>query len=238
MRGPIDVANYGAAYNLVIALLFIPSIYATAIYPVMSMYFKSDNKKLRFIYKKSFKYLYILGLPISFGIFLLAEKILDFLYGSKYQASALALKIVAWFVFLKFINFLLGTVLSSIDKQKQRMYSQGSTAAFNVLLNLVLIPFMGFVGAAISTLITEIFLFFIYYFYTSKYLVYYNFLPEIFKPLTAALVMATFIIFVELHVAAAVLFSALIYFAVILILRTFDRSDIKLVQKILKNEKI
>jgi len=238
MRNDIEVASYGAAYNLVLALLFIPSIYTTAIYPVMSRYFGKEREKLQFIYKKSWKYLYIIGLPISFGIFLLADKIILTLYGAKYESSILALKIVAWFVFLKFINFLLGTTLYSVDVQKGRMLSQGMTALFNVGLNLVLIPHYGFIGAAVATLFTEIFLFIIYYYYTSKYFYFYNFAPEILKPLIACAVMSIFIIFVRLNLAVMIALSAVIYFAAILLMKTFDRSDIGLLRRIIKNESL
>ena len=59
-------------------------------------------------------------------------------------------------------------MLSSIDEQNKRMVGQGVTALFNVMLNVLLIPTLGFVGAAVSTLITEIFLFVIYYWFVTK----------------------------------------------------------------------
>lgn len=238
MRGPLEVAEYGAAYNLVLALLFIPLIYTTAIYPVMSRYYKKDSKALEFIYRKSWKYLYIIGIPISFGIFLLSDNIISLLYGTKYKSSVLALRILAWFVFLKFINYMLGTTLSSINRQKYRMYAQAGTALFNVALNLVLIPYIGFIGAAISTVLTEIFLFVLYYYYNSKHFFYYNFLPEIAKPLIASLTMAIFIIFVNLNIFVEVILSVMIYVSVVVLLRTFDKEDANLLQKVIKNEAI
>src|SRR3989338_10908944 len=209
MRGNLEVASYGAAYNLVIALLFIPAIYTTAIYPVMSRYFGRDNETLKFIFRKSWKYLYIIGLPASFGIFLLADRIILALYGPDYGSSILALKIVAWFVFLKFINYLLGMTLYSIDVQRGRMRAQGWTAMFNVALNLVLIYYYVFVGAAISTLFTEIFLFIMYYHCISKYFYHYNFLPELIKPLIASIIMSALIFYANLNLVLEVVLSGL-----------------------------
>ncbi|MBI1936237.1 flippase [Candidatus Woesearchaeota archaeon] len=236
IKGNVEVASFGAAYNLVLALLFVPAIYTTAVYPVMSRYFGKDDVSLKFIFIKSWKYLYMIGLPISFGIFLLADSIISILYGTKYASSALALKIVAWFVFIKFVNYLLGITLYSINAQNGRMSAQGVTAVFNVILNFALIPYYGFVGAAIATLATEIFLFVVYYYYTSKYFFRHNFLADIPKPLIASLIMSLIIIYSNLNIFFIVPLSMLVYFTALLLLKAFDKEDIGLLRRVIGNE--
>lgn len=235
MRGDLEVATYSAAYNLALAILFIPTVYMNALYPVMSRYFKISKGMLIFIYKKSFKYLYIIGLPISVGIFLLADKIIVFFYGKQYTGSIIALQIISWFLFIKFLNFLAGFTLSSINQQNKRMISQGSTAVFNIIANLILIPKMGYVGAAIATFITEIFLFILYYWYVSKYLYAYNFLPILIKPLLASVVMAAFIKYTNFELIFLIPSSALVYFGMIILLKTFEKDDYELINKIRRN---
>ena len=235
MKGDIEVAIYSVAYNLVLALLFVPTIYSNAIYPVLSRHFKSSKEKLVFIYKKSFKYMYIIGLPISVGLFMLANRIIVFFYSREYYASIFALKILAWFVFIKFLNFLTGIILSSIDKQKSRMISQGSTALFNIILNLILIPPLGFIGAAIATLITEIFLFIFYYGFVSKYLYVLNFIPVLIKPLIAVIMMGMYVYYVKLDLLFLIPSAAIIYALVLLILKVFDKEDKNLILRIVKN---
>jgi len=236
MKGDIEVGIYSVAYNLVIALLFIPIIYTNAIYPVLSRYYKSSKKKLIFIYKKSFKYMYITGLPISAGLFLLADKIIVFFYTTEYYASIFVLKILAWFVFIKFLNFLTGIILSSIDKQKYRMFIQGSTALFNIILNIILIPPLGFIGAAIATFVTEIFLFIFYYGFVSKYLHIFNFIPVLVKPLIATLMMAVYIYYINLDLLLLIPSAALVYVLGLFILKTFDKEDKNLILKITEND--
>ena len=236
MKNDVEVAIYSVAYNLVIALLIIPTIYTNAIYPVLSRHFKSSKENLIFMYKKSFKYMYIIGLPISVGLFLLADKIILLFYTNEYFAAVFALKILAWFVFIKFLNFLIGIVLYSIDRQKHRMFSQGSTALFNIILNLILIPFLGFIGAAIATLITEIFLFAFYYGFASKYLYVLNFIPLLIKPLIAAVIMGVYVYYVSLDLLFLVPSAAVIYAFLILILKVFDKEDKNLILKIIKND--
>ena len=236
MKGDVEVAIFSAAYNRALALIFIPTVYINAIYPVLSRYYKESKSGLRLLYERSFKYLYIAGVPISLGIFMLSDEIIGFLYGTRYSTSSIALRIISLYLFLKFINFLLGVVLSSIDKQNKRMLGQGITAGISILLNLWLIPLIGFVGAALSTLITEIFLFMIYYLFVSKSWYYYNFLGILPKPIIAAIAMSLFIGFTSLNLIITLVASAAIYLAVLMVLRTLDKKDYEIMGKIFKNE--
>ena len=236
MKGDVEVAIFSAAYNIALALIFIPTVYINAIYPVLSRYYKEGKSGLRLLYERSFKYLYIIGLPISLGIFMLSDEIIGFLYGARYSISSIALRIISLYLFLKFINFLLGIVLSSIDKQNKRMLGQGITAGISILLNLLLIPLIGFVGAAISTLITEIFLFIIYYIFVSKSWYYYNFLGILPKPIIAVIIMSLFIGFTNLNLIITIIASAAIYLSVLMVLRTLDKKDYEIIRKIFKNE--
>lgn len=236
IRGDVEVAIYSAAYNFALAVLFIPTVYTNAIYPVLSRYYKESKSGLRTLYEKSFKYLYIIGLPISVGLYLLAGKIMLFFYGEAYSSSVIALQIISWYLFLKFINFLLGITLSSIDKQNKRMLGQSLAAGFNVLLNLLLIPKIGYIGAAWSTFITEILLFIIYYWSVSKSWYFYNFCGILAKPAIAAAAMFLFIKFSGFGLILTIAASAAVYFGVIFVLKTMDKEDCSIIKKVLKPE--
>lgn len=238
IKGDAEVAVYSAAYNIALAILFIPTVYTNAIYPVLSRYYKESKDKLKLLYEKSFKYLYIIGLPISIGLYLLAGRVIAFLYGEAYSESVIALQIISWYLFIKFINFLLGTVLSSIDRQNERMIGQGVTALFNVLLNLALIPKLGYIGAALSTLATEVLLVAVYYSYVGKSLYFYNFWSITTKPIIASVVMLLAIKFSGFGLVMTILISGAAYFAALFALGTFDRKDYEIIQKAIGNEKL
>lgn len=238
IKGDVEVAVFSAAYNIVLAILFIPTIYTNAIYPVLSRYYKEGRNELKTLYERSFKYLYIAGFPISIGLYLLADRIVYFLYGEAYLASVIALQVISLYIFIKFLNFHLGTVLSSIDRQGKRMFSQGIAALFNVLLNLLLIPELGYVGAAWSTFATEILLFATYYLYVSRSLYFYNFGSLLAKPAIAAAAMALFINVLDFGLLVTILLSAAVYFAALFILNALDKGDYIIIKSIFKNEKV
>lgn len=236
MKGDAAVGAYSAAYNLTMAVLVIPGMYSFAIYPVFSKYFKEHKKKVVFIYERSFKYLYLIGLPISIGAFILARNIILFIYGAEFGASILALKILAWFVFIKFASYLTGILLSSAYKQHLRMYAQVTTAIANIILNFVLIPKYGIVGACIATIVCEALLFIITFFFVSKTVHSLNILSIMHKPLIASILMSSVIIYLNMNLILSILLGFVIYFSALIILKTFDRRDYVLLSKLLKNE--
>jgi len=234
MKGDVPVGIYSASYNIALALLFIPGMYTFAIYPIISSNYEKFKKKVDFIYERSFKYLYILGLPISFGLFIIARNIILFVYGQNYSPSIIALKILAWFILFKFLSYLTGTVLSSINKQKFRMYSQGIAAFLNLGLNLMLIPKYSFVGAGIATLASEIFLFILTFIFVSRHFHAFNVLKILYKPLIAVVIMAAAVVFLKINMFAIIAIGAAVYFAVLFLLKAFDEGDYSLLKKLLK----
>ena len=234
MKGDIPVGIYSASYNITLALLVIPGMYSFAIYPILSNNYEKFKKRAAFMYERSFKYLYILGLPISVGLFLIARNIILFVYGQDYSSSIIALKILAWFMMFKFLSYLTGTVLSSVNKQRFRTYSQGTAAALNLGLNLILIPRYSYVGAGIATLASEIFLFSLTFAFVSRHFHAFNALKTLYKPLIACLAMAAAVVFLKINMFAIIAIGAAVYFAVLFLLKTFDDGDYLLLKKLIK----
>ena len=238
IKGDVEVASFSAAYNIILAILFIPGVYGNAIYPVMSRYFKSSKRDLKVVYARSFKYLMILGFPVSAGVYFLSKDMMGFFYGEKYIGSYIALQIISLYLLIKFLNTLMGFLLSSINRQGYRVFSQGITALIIVILNLILIPKKGYPGAAIATLLAEVILFAMYYFYSSKFLCAYNPFPVLWKTLLATLWMAFVINHLEFGLIFKVLAGGISYFTVIILLRIFDFEDIAIIKKILKRDSL
>ena len=73
IQGNETVGIYAASYNVMTALTFIPSVFAVSIYPVLSKFYISSEKSLKVSYQKSFKYLFLISLPIAMSITFLAN---------------------------------------------------------------------------------------------------------------------------------------------------------------------
>ena len=233
LRSASDVGTYAAASNIVLALVFIPMMYANSIYPVISRLYVSSGKMLKLAYERSFKYMLIAGLAVSAGVYSISGRIMPLLYGKEYAGSSIVLSILAWYLFLRFVNIISGFTLSSINRQGSRLFSQGSAALSNIILNLIFIPVYGFIGAAIATLIAEIIFFSVYSFFIFKYGLWINLAGIFVKPVIAALAMMMVLSFVG-NLLAAIILGAFVYIAMLLALRTIDDKDKKILSKIVE----
>ena len=235
MRSTAEVGIYSAATNIVISLIFIPLMYGNSIYPVLSRFYVDSKKSLRLAYEKSFKYMLLIGLPVAAGIYILSDKIILLLYGKEYAASAIALSILSGYLFLKFLNPVTGFTLMAINKQGSRLFSQGLAALINIILNLILIPLYGFVGAAFATLITEIAFFIAYTSFIIKCGFKFKFIRAfIYKPVIAVAIMGFLLPFIR-NLFLAMILGMFIYIAALLALRIMDKDDKSLFDGIVRN---
>ncbi len=234
MKNDAVVGWYNAAYKIIDALIIIPSIFMTAMYPVFSRY--KNKEKLKKIYLQSFRYLLLLALPITIGIFLLADKIILFLFTYNFFNSIAALKILIFASFLSFINYPIITILNSINKQKMGTLFTGIAALINIILNVLLIPTLSYVGAAFATVISELTFFVLSSLYLSKN----GFsLPKniLFKPLIITLLISFLIYYFRfMNLFLLITIIATIYFVLVYLIE-FTDYDKKLIKKIIKNER-
>jgi len=226
MKGDAVVGWYRAATTLIYGLVIIPDIFSSAIFPVMSRFYVSSKEALNTTLQKSAKYLFIIGLPIAGGIILLSERIILLLYGADFTPAIIAMQILSLYLPLRFINHATGYTLSSISKEPLRALSATIAAGTNIALNLLLIPRYSLAGAAIATTITEVVLFAGYYYFVAKHFHRLELQPIIIKPCLACAAMGTFIFFAKsLNLALIVISAAIIYFAILYLVKGFDSED-------------
>jgi O-antigen/teichoic acid export membrane protein len=233
-RGSAEVGIYTAAFNILLGITFIPLMFSNAVYPVFSRYFIDDKSLLKFAFRKSYEYILILGLPISIGIFVYASNIKNLIYGTGYSETIIAFKVLSFFVFLSFITLIPGTVLSAINKQRSRMFIQGTIAGVNIIFNLILIPIYGFVGAGIATVLSEILFFILYFYFVRKYGFGFKIVRSSLKPILASLLMTAIIINIT-NLFVGTIIGAISYFGFLFILRVFDKEDKTLLMRVIKN---
>jgi len=241
MKGDAVVGWYAAAYNLVLGLKPIPLIFMGALLPLMSYYYASSKQSLKIAYEKAFKYLLILGLPLTVGTILNADKIILFLYGQEFSSSIIALQILAGDILLIFLYGSLGCLLISIDRQNLMATIAAFTAFVNVILNLILIPPLSYVGAAIATIVTETVLFVLYAYFISKHFYVLPFHKIVIKPIVATLVMGFFIYFCgSINLFLLIILAVILYLTIFYFIKGFTKEDINYFKQMFmgtKNEK-
>lgn len=96
----------------------------------------------------------LLYIPTAAGLILVAEPMIELVFGTNYVGAASVLQVLSAYAVFQAITNITSHGLDFMGRARDRAIAQGITSALNVLLNILLIPMMGVVGAAISTLIT------------------------------------------------------------------------------------
>jgi O-antigen/teichoic acid export membrane protein len=235
MKGDAAVGWYNAATSLTYGLKSVPHIFMSALLPLMSYYFVTSKDVLKNAFQKSFKYLLILGLPIAVGTSLLSNNIILFFYGQQYVNSIIVLQILAWDILLIFLYTCLAFLMISTNKQYQMAILAGSTALINVVLNLFLIPYFSYTGAAIATIAAEGFLLLSYFYLSFRYFDKGSLQKIVLKPILACVVMGFFVYtFHNSNLILLILIAALLYFGMLYLIKGFSDEDISLLKKLIK----
>lgn len=156
IKGDQAVGYYNSAYALVNGLLLVSATFSATFLPRMSSYFNCEPAKLDVLYQTGFKYMLFFGMAAAFGAAFLAEPIYGLIYPDSYLPGAYALKILIWAMAMMFVNTFQNALMIARDLKKRLMYLTGAGAFVNIILNLILIPPYGFIGAAYATVASQL----------------------------------------------------------------------------------
>ena len=234
MKGDAPVGWYSAAYGLTGSLLFIPMSVCMAVFPVFSRLYKESKESFKIAYEKSFKFLFLLALPIGVGVSILSDRIIYLIYKPEFGNSIIALRILVWATVFIFLSSVMGYVLYSVNAQKVAAITTGSMALVNIVLNYIFIPRFSYIAASWTTVITAIIGFLVYYYYLSRKIYRIGIISLSLKPIVAVLVMGLFLyVFRDLNVFILIIGGCILYILCLMLLKTFTLEDKKLVRQLL-----
>jgi len=151
------VGYYNPGYTIGHLVPFmIAGIYGLVLPPTLSEYYENGKlKELEQVLTLSLKYFFIISIPSLFGILLLYDPILNILTG---DAEIVAQGgIIAVYTAFSGLIYGVGVLFSQILVLKKRTKIIGIkwtiAALVNLGLNIILVPILGIVGAAITTIL-------------------------------------------------------------------------------------
>lgn len=131
----------------------------------------SENRKEEYRTTLNFvqDVLIIFMLPVSTGLFLEADKILNLVAGPEYASGITVVRILAVAIpFAIEACFFSYSILMPNRKERYFLISTIIAALLNILLNVILLPCYGMFAAAFTTLVAEISITFITAYYSNK----------------------------------------------------------------------
>jgi O-antigen/teichoic acid export membrane protein len=149
------VGRYGAAYRLFESTFFITYALTGAFSAMYTYLGPGSDPPLRFVFQRSVKLALVLLMPLAVAFAVLAGPICRLIYGASFAAAA-PLRILAPGVVLMGVVTLGISLLVSRENPRRMVVLTAVMAGLNIVLNLILIPLYGDVGAASAMLATEV----------------------------------------------------------------------------------
>lgn len=232
---------YGGAYRFFDAIMVLPIIYKTVIFPIFSKLWDDKEGVLELTFAKSLKLLIILAVPVAIFIFLFSEHIIQFFMGlEEFGPSVVVLQIFAISIPIIYVDFILGSAIMGAANLQKRWAVVGFIAIFlNIGANYFMIPYTqtmyanGGIGAAGATFITESFIMISALFLLPNHYFHRFKSSYILKPLGAGVVMTAFIWLVLgtwLYWIFTVILGGFVYFAALIAFKAFSSKEIKMIK--------
>ena len=154
MLDTYSVGLYTAALTIAGLWGMIPSAFIQSVSPIL---YKNAEENRGMFYKRlrqSYAGIWLLNICWSLGVSIFSYWVIYLLYGKAYLGARGALVIVVWYTGITSIGSLTQVYLATENKNKYVNYFALAGLVTDVVLNALLIPKMGILGAAIATLVT------------------------------------------------------------------------------------
>jgi PST family polysaccharide transporter len=169
IAGDKAVGYFAAAEKLIRSLASLQVPVTQALFPYISKDMKLDKQKAINQVSKVTKIGAIFYMIILLTIFIFSKEIILLVFGNDMIESVLVLKILLLIPLTIFLNNMFGTqILLNLGKDKIFFKILLSTALLNVVMVIPMTLFFGYIGTAVSVLISEIFLLIGMYIYARK----------------------------------------------------------------------
>ena len=157
MMGEAETGFYSAAITCVGISGFVFSAVIDSMRPVILEEKGKDQARYENRVAQLYAIITFISLAQSIGMTVLAKPLVNLLYGAEYAPTAGILCVAVWYVTFSYYGSVRNVWILAEGKQRYLFGINVIGAVANVLLNLLLIPRWGGVGAAVASLITQFF---------------------------------------------------------------------------------
>lgn len=237
--GTTFVGLYNPAYTLGNVINFFLSPFSIVLPAVLPKHYETnETNKLKNYLNYSLKMFIFITIPSIFGLSILSKPILNFL--STPEIASQSYLITPFIAMSAFIWGLYGIIVNIIilEEKTKIIGSLWIVAAFvNLILNILLLSFLGIMGAAIATFISYLIIFIITLRYSLKFMKLDLDLSFIIKSIFSSMIFSFLIIIFFpngiLDIIIMILLSSIIYLVIMVIIKGIKIEEIMLIKRIL-----
>jgi len=202
-----EVGYYTQAEKMIKLMLTIITSLGTVMLPrIASSYAKGDSETIKIYITRAFNLVFLISIPMIVGIICISNVFVPWFFGKGYdKVIPIMIILTPILLFIGMSNVIGMQYLLPTKKQKEYTYSVIIGAIVNFLINLILIPRYGAIGAAIGTIIAEATVTAAQISYTKKYIDYKKILKLTKNYFISSIVMLIMIIVVKVIIGNSLL---------------------------------
>lgn len=160
LKGMINekaVGFYSIATSVNLMWVFVLSAIIDSMYPTILQLYNMDKEAFKRKNRQLYAIVFYLSIFVSIIFTFFGKYAILILYGKEYLPSVTPLSIVTWYTAFSYLGVARNAWIVCENKQKYLKYMYLVAVFLNVFLNSVMIPKWGVSGAALASLITQIF---------------------------------------------------------------------------------
>ena len=238
--GAAATGIYSAAYAIgQYTSFFMVPINVVLLPTIAKSYDEGNLNETRNYLKYSVKYLMMTAIPAAFGLSILAKPILQILATSEFIPGSVVVPLVAFGAMLFSFYGICVYIFHLVKRTELVVRLLGISAVLNIIFNILLIPRMGILGAAVATLIAYGVLGMLTLMITRRYLKFDISISFILKSAFSSAIMLLCIWLINPELIVSVIISifagVLIYFGILLLLGGLSREELTFFVNFLKD---
>lgn len=149
-----ELGLYAAAVRIAEVWYFVPTVIVSSVFPRLVELQGSDPSRFQENIQKLYNAMAFIGYVVAVPVTFIAPLVVEVLFGVTYQAAATQLSVLIWAGLFANISVARNAYLVANSMGQAMFWTTLSGAIINVVLNFVLIPTWGGLGAALATVIS------------------------------------------------------------------------------------
>jgi O-antigen/teichoic acid export membrane protein len=213
------VGIYSAAAQLMVPVALVYQNVVLAVFPLMSRSIETARDDVRVVAQRVGELLMALGWFVVVALVVLAAPAVALVYGPEFEASADALRLMAWSLLLVGLTATFGQILYARGQEHLNLRLVAINAVATLLVGIPLVVRWGVTGAAVALLATRVFDFALHYAAVSRVMPRLDLRQIAIRPAIAAACAAPVLVAAaDRSAPAALVLGGVVYIAVLVLL--------------------
>lgn len=169
-----ELGIYAVGVKFIVILVVLPTLISNVFYPSLVKKYNENRPKYLTQLRAIYALFFTIGIVLFFFMLIISKPLISMFFGEEFISSVQVMKVYALVLVLSFFQSINNKILV-LHNLQHLIFKRATLALFiNALLNYYLIPVYGIVGAAYSTVLSEVIVLISYSINKKTRFIFYN----------------------------------------------------------------